>query len=127
MTDRITANLPARSFDETERFWADLGFERVSRSDNWMILVRGSLEIEFFPHPELDPGDSWFSACVRVADVDALHAAWNRIGGLSTDGVPRLMDPYDEPSGFRMFVLIDPNGSLLRCLSPLSEPTTVVA
>lgn len=118
MTDRITANLPARSFDETERFWAGLGFERGFRDDNWMILERGPLEIEFFPHPELDPSDSWFSACVRVTDLDALHAAWNKIG-LPTEGIPRLMAPYDEPSGFRLFALIDPNGSLLRCLSPL--------
>ena len=118
MRDRVTANLPARSFDETERFYAALGFERAFRDAGWMILARGPLEIEFFAHPEIDPAESWFSACVRVADVDALHGAWAG-AGLPAEGVPRLTGPRDESSGFRMFALIDPNGSLLRCLSPL--------
>ena len=118
MTDRVTANLPARSFDETERFCARLGFERVFRDDGWMILARGPLEIEFFRHPELDPTTSWFSACVRVVDVDALHRAWSR-AGLADAGIPRLTAPRDEPFGFRTFSLVDPNGNLLRCLAPL--------
>lgn len=118
MTGRITANLPSRSFDDTERFYAALGFERAFRDEDWMILARGPLEIEFFPHPELDPATSWFGACVRVDDVDALHGAWGR-AGVPADGVPRLTAPRDEPFGFRMFALIDPDGSLLRCLSPL--------
>ena len=117
MPDRVTANLPARSFDETERFWTALGFERAHRDDGWMILVRGSLEIEFFPHPELDPTDSWFSACVRAADIDALHGAW-RSAVTPGDGVARITDPRDEPFGLRMFALIDPNGSLVRCMGP---------
>ena len=116
MPDRINANLPARSFDETERFWTGLGFERTFRDAGWMILARGSLEIEFFPHPTLDPDDSWFSASVRVADVDALHRAWSA-AGVPREGVPRITDPHDEPSGLRMFALLDPNGSLIRCLS----------
>ena len=115
--DRVTANLPARDFDETEAFYRALGFDTAHRDDGWMILVRGALEVEFFPHPDLVPADSWFSACVRVADVDALHADWSR-AGLPGEGVPRLTPPRDEPFGFRTAALVDPNGSLLRCLSP---------
>ena len=121
MPDRVTANLPARSFDETERFWSSLGFACTYHDEEWMILARGSLEIEFFPHPELDPAESWFSACVRVADVDALHGAWSA-ADLPKEGIPRMTAPRDESFGFRMFALVDPNGSLLRCLSPLAEP-----
>ena len=118
ITDRVTANLPARDFDETEAFYRRLGFTVAHRDDGWMILVRGPLQIEFFPHSGLVPEDSWFSACVRVGDVDALHAEWSR-AGLPDAGVPRLTTPRDESFGFRMAALVDPNGSLLRCLSPL--------
>jgi len=118
MAERITANLPARSFDETERFYRTLGFETAFRDDGWMIMARGPLELEFFPHPELEPADSWFSACIRVRDVDALFEDWRALG-LPDRGVPRLALPADDPSGFRMGALVDPNGSLLRCLTPL--------
>lgn len=122
MGDVITANLPARDFDETARFYERLGFEVEFRDETWMILSRGPLDLEFFPHPELDPRESWFSACVRVADVDALHAAWSA-AQLPDHGIPRLTAPKDEPWGFRMFALIDPNGSLLRCMAPLATET----
>ena len=120
MTERVTANLPARDFDETERFYKSLGFAVAFRDKGWMILSRGPLEIEFFPHPDLEPSQSWFSACVRVDEVNALHADWSKLG-LSAKGIPRITDPADEPWGFRIFALVDPNGSLLRCLSPLSK------
>jgi catechol 2,3-dioxygenase-like lactoylglutathione lyase family enzyme len=118
MADRVTANLPARDFAETVAFYAKLGFVEDYRDAGWMILSRGPLEIEFFPHPDLDPAQSWFSACVRVADVDQLHADWSS-AALPQHGIPRLTPPRDEPWGFRMSALVDPNGSLLRCLTEL--------
>lgn len=118
MGDVVTANLPAIDFGETASFYERLGFEVGFRDEGWMILSRGPLEIEFFPHPDLKPAESWFSACVRVADVDGLHRAWSA-AGLPDRGIPRLTAPQNEAFGFRMFALVDPNGSLLRCLSPL--------
>lgn len=115
MPDRINANLPSRDFGETERFYAALGFVTAFKGADWMVLTRGPLELEFFPHPDLKPEESWFSACVRVADLDALYAAW-RAAGLPTDGIPRLTPPKQESFGQRMFALVDSDGSLLRCL-----------
>jgi hypothetical protein len=80
-----------------------------------MILSRGMLEIEFFPYPDLDPYQSSFSACVRVARLDDLYRDWQR-AGLPAQGIPRLTPPKLEPFGLRMFALVDPNGSLLRCI-----------
>jgi catechol 2,3-dioxygenase-like lactoylglutathione lyase family enzyme len=117
MRDRVTANLPARSFDETAAFYGALGFEVVFRDQGWMIVARGDLEIEFFPHPGLDPRESWFGACVRVADADRLHREWSA-ASLPRGGIPRMTEPGDDPSGHRMFAVVDPNGSLLRCMSP---------
>jgi catechol 2,3-dioxygenase-like lactoylglutathione lyase family enzyme len=116
----ITANLPARDFEATAAFYKRLGFQIDFKDEGWMILSRGTLEIEFFPHPDLSPRDSWFSACVRVSDVDALYKSWSE-AGLPDHGIPRLTAPRDEDSGLRMFALVDPNGSLLRCMSPLPD------
>jgi uncharacterized glyoxalase superfamily protein PhnB len=83
-----------------------------------MIMSRGSLVIEFFPYPDLDPYSSSFSACVRVMDADALFKAWQE-AGLASQGIPRLTAPKNEDFGFRMFACVDINGSLLRVLTPL--------
>ena len=123
MRDRITANLPAIDFDETETFYQSLGFTTDYRDADWMIMSRNGLEIEFFPHPMLDPSTSWFSACVRVENVDTLYQSWCA-AKLPEDGIPRLTKPIDEPWGFRAFALIDLNGSLLRCMAPLPGKTS---
>lgn len=115
--DRITANLPARSFDATLAFYGRMGFACGYRDKGWMILTRGRMELEFFPHPDLDPFESWFSACVRVDDLDALFAEWSGLG-LATDArtIPRITPVTDRPPVPRMFALIDCDGSLLRVL-----------
>ncbi len=116
--DRVTANLPARDMSATQAFYTRLGFACVYRDDGWMILKRGPFEVEFFHHPDLDPTSSWFSACLRCADIAALFAEF-AAAGLNDDpgALPRLTAP--EPAHGpvpAMFALIDPNGSLIRCL-----------
>ncbi|MGZ9809725.1 bleomycin resistance protein [Pseudoroseicyclus sp. H15] len=119
MADRITANLPAIDMAETEAFYATLGFEPPYRSDGWMILTRGPLELEFFHAPGLKPAESWHSACIRVDDLDGLYAAFTE-AGLSDNprAIPRLTPPGRDPDPEvpRLFFLVDLNGSLLRCL-----------
>ena len=115
--DRITANLPAANIDRTEAFYHRLGFDTGFKDDGWMILTRGPLELEFFAYPDVDPLTSWFSACIRVDDLDRLYADFGR-AGLATDcfSTPRLTAPEKRPGIPRMFALVDPDGSLLRCL-----------
>lgn len=116
MTDRITANLPARDFSETADFYARLGFQVDFRDEGWMMMSRGPLEVEFFPYPDLDPFASSFSACVRVDALDRLYTEWSALG-LPSLGIPRLQGPpWTIADDLRMFAVIDPNGSLLRCL-----------
>lgn len=115
--DRITANLPSRDFAKTEAFYAALGFTTEWKDEGWMILSRGDLVVEFFHHPEVDPWSSWFSACVRVADPDALYQAWKK-ADLSDDprAIPRLTGFFKPGAAPRMFALVDCDGSLLRCM-----------
>lgn len=123
MTDRITANLPARDMDETAAFYQRLGFTVGFKDDGWMILNRGAMELEFFPHQDVDPKTSCFSACFRVDEVDSLYADFEK-AGLPKDcwSTPRLQGPPKlEPFGLRMFALIDHDGSLIRCIENKSE------
>ncbi|MEM8775275.1 MAG: bleomycin resistance protein [Pseudomonadota bacterium] len=115
--NRITANLPSRDFAVTEDFYGSLGFATAFKGDNWMILIRDSLEVEFFPHPELDPKSSWFSACMRLDDIDKMYQEWVDLG-IPTEGttLPRLGAPVKFDGAPRMFFLHDPDGSLWRIL-----------
>jgi catechol 2,3-dioxygenase-like lactoylglutathione lyase family enzyme len=117
MADRITANLPSRDFAATIAFYGALGFQVGFHNDGWLILHRGALELEFFPHPDCDPYSSWFSACVRVDDLEAILAAWQQ-AGLPTDrsSIPRLTGIFKLQGAPRMFALVDADGSLLRVL-----------
>lgn len=123
MTDRATPNLPSRDFDATVDFYARLGFAQRYRDAAWLILTRGDLQLEFFPHPDLDPYANYAGTCLRVADARGLHGAFTT-AGLPTDptAIPRLTPPADRPWGFVEFALVDPDGNLLRGLTPL-EPS----
>ncbi|KIN64391.1 Bleomycin resistance protein [Sulfitobacter noctilucicola] len=115
--DRVTANLPSRDFDRTCAFYGLLGFDPLYRDDGWLILRRGTMEVEFFAHPDLVLAESWFSACIRVDDLDGLRTSWHALD------LPD--DPMDRPRDLtiqggdgkpRFFVLIDCDGSLIRCI-----------
>jgi hypothetical protein len=116
--DHATPNLPSRSFDQTESFYAGLGFERKWRDEGWLILARGGLTLEFFPHAQLDPATSWFSCCLRLDDLDDLVDQTVKAGiAEATEGWPRLHRPKVEPSGERIGYLIDGDGTLLRLIA----------
>ncbi len=117
MADRATPNLPSRDLDATVRFFAGLGFRETWRDEGWLILVRGDLQLEFFPYPDLDPAASSFGSCLRLDDVDAFYAVC-RAAGIPerTTGWPRLHPPAREAWGGRVGALIDPDGSLLRLI-----------
>lgn len=115
MTDLATPNLPSRDLDLTAAFYAALGFETVYRDESWMILRRGSLQLEFFPWPDLDPLSNAASCCLRLDDVDAAHARALAAGVPEGQvGHPRLHAPRREGWGGRVGALIDPDGNLLR-------------
>ena len=117
MTDHATPNLPSRDFEATSRFYARIGFEQGWRDDGWMILKRGQLTLEFFPHPELDSLTSNFSCCLRLDDLDAFYTECV-VSGLPETcwGQPRLHPPKIEESGMRIGALIDPDGTLIRLI-----------
>ena len=115
--DHATPNLPSRDFEVTARFYECLGFEQGWRDDGWMILKRGGLTLEFFPHADLNPAESWFSCCLRVDDLSALYAVC-KAAGLPEQcwGWPRLHPPQQEDSGLTIAYMVDPDGTLVRLI-----------
>ncbi len=114
--NRVTANLPSRNLDATVAFQGRLAFAVAGHGADWLFLDRRPLEIEFLPHPGVDRGARWSSACVPVADLDALRAQPLADGvSAGPEGTPRIAPIAGVPDGLRMPALVDPAGSLLCC------------
>jgi hypothetical protein len=117
VSDYSTPNLLSRSFDNTAQFYAALGFDEVYRDKHWMILERGEIILEFFPHPDIDPFTSWFSCCLRFDDLDAFYALCKSAGlAEANTEYPRLHAPKNEAWGGRMGAMIDNDGTLVRLI-----------
>ena len=117
MTDHATPNLPSPDFEATSSFYAGLGFTEDWRDDGWMILRRGDLTLEFFPHASLNSYSNYFSCCLRLDDLDAFYTVCrNAAIPEAYGGVPRLVPPREEESGLRIAYLVDPHGTLVRLI-----------
>lgn len=120
MSDFSTPNLPSRNFETSAKFYAALGFVSSWRDNGWMIFRRGSLTLEFFHHPSIDPLTSWFSCCLRLDDLDDFYAVCKQAGlPESSTGQPRLHAPQKEAWGGTFAALIDPDGTLIRLIQNL--------
>jgi catechol 2,3-dioxygenase-like lactoylglutathione lyase family enzyme len=121
MADRSIPNLPSRDLAATSEFYGRLGFREHYRDDGWMILRRGDLQLEFFPHPGLSASDNWFSCGLRVKDLESLHEAF-RDAGVPTKrrGRPNLQGITEQPWG-RIATLLDPDGNLLRLIEDTDD------
>jgi catechol 2,3-dioxygenase-like lactoylglutathione lyase family enzyme len=122
--ERAVPILPSRDLDETLAFYTRLGFEDTGgpyKEWNYLIVSRGNAELHFWGDPSVDPLTTSFSCYLRVADADALHAEWERVGVPRdpTNG-SRLERPVDTDYGMREFALVDPSGNLIRVGSPPS-------
>ncbi|SRR6266568_8985915 len=117
MSDTATPNLPSRDFEKTSQFYSALGFAESWRDKGWMILKRGSLTLEFFPYPDLDPLTSSFACCLRLDDLDVFYAICKDVGiPERSTGQPRLSPPKVQYWGARMAAIVDPDGTLVRLI-----------
>jgi hypothetical protein len=115
--DRAVPNLPARNLDATAEFYGGFGFASTFRDDGWMILERGTVTLEFFPHAELDPAASGVMCSIRVADVDELYAAIRASGvAESRTGFPGLHPVALQDWGARVGYLVDIDGTQLHLI-----------
>jgi catechol 2,3-dioxygenase-like lactoylglutathione lyase family enzyme len=115
MVDRATPNLPSRDLDATVDFYAALGFTTTYHDPGWLILEHGTVMLEFFHDPGLDPASTAASCCLRLDDIDAMYAACVAADLPETHlGWPRIHPPKVEDSGRRIGALVDADGNLLR-------------
>ncbi len=117
MSDLAVPTLPSRDLGATSVFYRALGFIEHYRDDRWLIMARGTLTLEFFPHEHLDPATSDFQANLRVDDLESLHRDVTAAGvPLRTTGYPRLTPIEVQPWGVRAAFLVDLDGTLLRLI-----------
>jgi catechol 2,3-dioxygenase-like lactoylglutathione lyase family enzyme len=115
MADHATPNLPSRDYANTIKFYSKLGFETSWHDENWLIIERGGLCLEFFRYPDLDPSQSSFSCCLRLDDLSQFYADCLSAGiEDKRQGWPRIHPPKLEHSGMTIAYLVDPDGTLLR-------------
>lgn len=107
--------LPSRSVESTRDFYRQLGFEGKiwGAPHHYGALTRGSVEIHFFTHAELDPAESSSGCYIRVQNADGIYQQFAQ-ANLPASGIPR-MDPIEnKPWGMREFAVVDPDGNLIR-------------
>ena len=115
--------LPSRDLHETLEFYSHLGFELRGapiEQYRYLIIGRGTVELQFWDAPNVDPLTTDASCYIRVRDADVLYEEWRRIGVPSDAATgSRLVPPGDTDYGLREFALVDRSGNLLRIGSPL--------
>lgn len=106
--------LPSRSLEDTVAFYRRLGFEgNVHPHGGYAILTRGTLELHFFEHSTLVPGESSAGCYLRVANAAGMHAAF-AAAGLPQQGIPRQDALERKPWGMLEFAIVDQDGNLIR-------------
>ena len=124
MADRAAPILPSRDYDVTASFYHQLGFEEIARYDPpdgpWLIMGRGPIWLHFFRH-EHDPYASNWMLYLHLDDPDAWADEFRSLG-LPSEHIPRFGDIEDKPWGMREFVIVDPDGTLIRAGRGVSEP-----
>ncbi len=101
--------LASLDLDESQAFYAKLGFATERVAPDYLIATRGTIEIHFWDCRERHIAENT-SCYIRLADVEALYAEYAAL-----DLVPGRMDELaDMPWGMREFHVWDPHGNLLR-------------
>jgi catechol 2,3-dioxygenase-like lactoylglutathione lyase family enzyme len=113
---RDVLGLAPRLGDENS-FYADfpVGGATLALFDRGLMSdVVGTAEL-----PDSAPQQDAVTVILRVADVDALHAA------LTSRGIPIVNAPHDQQSwGVRCCHLRDPAGNLIELNQPLANPVS---
>jgi catechol 2,3-dioxygenase-like lactoylglutathione lyase family enzyme len=105
--------LPSPDLDRSWAFYRYLGFGLLSRTEDYLRVAFGRIELHLYLDPGLEPVRNGGGCWLRVADADALRTVWQ------ADGVACLDLPGADPYGPTLFAVVDPGGNTLR-VGPLA-------
>ena len=109
---------PSRDLQATSTFYGGFGFVELHRDENWLVLRRGDLQLEFFLKQDLQPRGHDFACCLRVADLEGLYESVLAAGvPQQRYGRPSVRPITTQPWGQRMSTVLDPDGNLLRMIA----------
>ncbi|NNK92521.1 MAG: VOC family protein [Acidimicrobiia bacterium] len=100
--------LPSSDLARTAEHYTRLGFEELSRWDDYLIIKRDSAELHFF----LESGVRGGGCYLRISDAPALHHEWSQVEGATVFPVVATEYGLDE------FAIHDPDGNQIRIGSP---------
>lgn len=108
--------LPSADFDATARFWALLGFGRLARWDDYLVLRHEDLAIElhFWFDLAVQRETNDVACYVRFSDPEAALACHRRWRDVDLPAPAVLSTPRREPWGATEFHIIDVHGNLVR-------------
>ena len=110
----MAAILPVRDLDRALAHYGALGFRVNPYDEGYGYAVRGSADLHFSVHPDLDPRRNASAVYLYVDDADALYAEWRAAG---VEG--QFFEPHDTEYGLREGAHVDRDGNLLRFGSQL--------
>lgn len=108
----IKAFVPARDFDLSKRFYADLGFTIDSMSDDMAYVYVGTSSFLLTKFYQKEHAEN-FMMHLLVPDVEAW---WQQVvtQRLQERYGARVTPPADRPWGLRDFTIVDPTSVLWR-------------
>lgn len=115
MLDTIIPKLPMRDKVLTREYYVNqLGFTVVGDYDNYLILVKDSLEIHFFEYKELDPKENYGQIYIRTSDIEGLYQSFiDKKVSIHPNGNLDV-----KPWGQKEFSLLDPDNNLITIGQP---------
>lgn len=114
--------LPSSDLDRSLAYYRYLGFDLLERADDYARLIWRDAELHLYPNPAVDPLANSAGCYLKVADPDALRAAWSGDGVDCVDVVGAAETNAPTPYGPTAFAVVDPDGNTLRI-----GPTTPTA
>ena len=100
--------LPSGDLGRAEAFYGYLGFEVLGRSEDYLRMARGGIELHLYLDADHDPLTNSAGCYLRVSDPAVLRK------DLCGDGLGCQEVPDSRAYGVTVFALVDPDGNTLR-------------
>jgi catechol 2,3-dioxygenase-like lactoylglutathione lyase family enzyme len=113
----VSPVIPVRDLNAALERYPRLGFAtELEEGPRHGFAERGSVSLHLIEWGDHDPARTGSHLYLYVSDAESVYAEWSSAG---VEG--ELGELIDAPHGLREFAFRDPEGTLLRVGSPLTE------